>query len=470
MANNTPKKLCLGRKPNAESPNDYCRCCKISLKVRYGDTWKSCSSENLFLPSGKKGFEGTVLSGALQSIGLDAERNPSLSDRVCKPCATKIRKTSESFRFIASVLNVVNPKFITPSHPEVDDTDVLPRTKRSLPNSLSTPERSPGQKKIPKTSQSPTKQTRKISARKSLGYHFHSNVKENVDALLNIDDIISPEQSTRVKILVLWPSGKTDIRVPDRKENINLLKNIALKNWTAVANAVLSHSELRQDILRALWRTLNSELKNYCSSDSVLKHRSPKELIAFSNCLLVKEVSCVSGACGVNIKENCELSPKNAIALVTSVTARVRNKSMFALAYTISSILFHSGVLHQDLTRLNRLCICMSPKMIVGLQRSLGENFDAKIQSYKRTLESKPTETLQLLDEIKRRQVGDAIDVVEDSLKQYDSFSVTAFAEATRMLEEEKVKRDVDNISVEVLDQVISGHKKLNFPFFKYVI
>ena len=440
------------------------------MKVRYGDTWKSCSSENLFLPSGKKGFEGTVLSGALQSIGLDAERNPSLSDRVCKPCATKIRKTSESFRFIASVLNVVNPKFITPSHPEVDDTDVLPRTKRSLPNSLSTPERSPGQKKIPKTSQSPTKQTRKISARKSLGYHFHSNVKENVDALLNIDDIISPEQSTRVKILVLWPSGKTDIRVPDRKENINPLKNIALKNWTAVANAVLSHSELRQDILRALWRTLNSELKNYCSSDSVLKHRSPKELIAFSNCLLVKEVSCVSGACGVNIKENCELSPKNAIALVTSVTARVRNKSMFALAYTISSILFHSGVLHQDLTRLNRLCICMSPKMIVGLQRSLGENFDAKIQSYKRTLESKPTETLQLLDEIKRRQVGDAIDVVEDSLKQYDSFSVTAFAEATRMLEEEKVKRDVDNISVEVLDQVISGHKKLNFPFFKYVI
>ena len=227
-----------------------------------------------------------------------------------------------------------------------------------------------------------------------------------------------------------------------------------------------------------MWRTLNSELKNYCSSDSVLKHRTPKELIAFSNCLLVKEVStecpfwssCVSGACGVNIKENCELSAKNAIALATSVTARVRNKSMSALAYRISSILFHSGVSHQDLTRLNRLCICMSPKMIVGLQRSLGENFDAKIQSYKRTLESKPTETLQLLDEIKRRQVGDAIDVVEDSLKQYDSFSVTAFAEATRMLEEEKVKRDVDNISVEVLDQVISGQKKLNFPFFKYII
>ena len=373
---------------------------------------------------------------------------------------------------------MVNPKFITHSDPE--EMDVLPRTKRSLPTSVSTPERSPGQQKISKTSQSPAKTTRKISARKSLGCHFDSNAYENVDALLNIDDIISlePEQSTRVKVLVLWPSGKTDVRVPDRKENINLLKNIALRKWTAVANAVLTHSELRQDILRALWRTLNSEVKNYCSSDSVLKHRIPKELIAFSNCSLVKEVStecpfwssCMSGACGVNIKENCDSSANNAIALATSVIARFRNKSMSALAYRISSILFHSGVSHQDLTRLNRLGLCMSPKMIVGLQRSLGENFDAKVQSYKRTLESKPIETLRLLCEIKRRQVGDAIDVAEDSLKQYDSFSARAFAEATRMLEEEKVKRHVDNISVEALDQVISDHKKLNFPFFKYVI
>ena len=74
-----------------------------------------------------------------------------------------------------------------------------------------------------------------------------------MDALLNVD-IISPEpeQSTRVKVLVLWPSGKTDVRVPDRKENTDLLKNITLENWTAVANAALTHSELQQDILRAL--------------------------------------------------------------------------------------------------------------------------------------------------------------------------------------------------------------------------
>ena len=91
-----------------------------------------------------------------------------------------------------------------------------------------------------------------------------------------------------MKVLVLWPSGKSDVRVPDidQKENITLLKNIVLINWTAVANAVLTHSELRLDILRALWRTLNSELKNYCSSDSVLKHQTPKELVQKSRKIL----------------------------------------------------------------------------------------------------------------------------------------------------------------------------------------
>ena len=64
--------------------------------------------------------------------------------------------------------------------------------------------------------------------------------------------MISLEQSTRVKFVMLWPSSKPDVRVPDQKENIALLKNIALKNWQVVANAVPKHSELRQYILKAL--------------------------------------------------------------------------------------------------------------------------------------------------------------------------------------------------------------------------
>ena len=127
----------------------------------------------------------------------------------------KITKIRESFKFIASELNVVNPKFITPSNPEVDDTPGCPSKDEAMLanfcfNSRKKPRAEENSENLP-----PTKETRKSSARKSLDCHFDRNVNKNEDALLNIDDIISPEQSTRVKVLVLWPSGKTDVRVPD---------------------------------------------------------------------------------------------------------------------------------------------------------------------------------------------------------------------------------------------------------------
>ena len=57
--------------------------------------------------------------------------------------------------------------------------------------------------------------------------------------------MISSEQSTDVlgcvKIVMLWPSGKTDVRVPDQKGNIALVKNIALKNSQVIPiNVILS--------------------------------------------------------------------------------------------------------------------------------------------------------------------------------------------------------------------------------------
>ena len=150
---NTPKKICLGRKATEENPNDYCRCCKGSLKVRYGDSWKWTSSENLFRPSMKKGLEGTILSDVLhRNTGIVAEKTSSLSARLCRLCASKIRKTSEGFNFIVSTLSVVNPKIFQSIDPEIEVTNVMPRAKRALPTSVSTPERSPGQKKNPKNS------------------------------------------------------------------------------------------------------------------------------------------------------------------------------------------------------------------------------------------------------------------------------------------------------------------------------
>ena len=43
---------------NAEHVNEFCRCCNASLKVTYGDTWKSVSIVNLLKPTvGQDSFE-----------------------------------------------------------------------------------------------------------------------------------------------------------------------------------------------------------------------------------------------------------------------------------------------------------------------------------------------------------------------------------------------------------------------------
>lgn len=105
-------------------------------------------------------------------------------------------------------------------------------------------------------------------------------------------------------------------------------------------------------------------MQEYTSSDCILKGHSPEELTAFSNRLFVKELqvncpawtTCIRGACGLDM-ENDEFATAvdvdkehlNSLALATSVIARVRNKSLSALAYRISSILLHSGNSHQDI-------------------------------------------------------------------------------------------------------------------------
>lgn len=496
----TPKKLCVVKNPTHESPNEYCRCCKCSLKLQYGDSWKSLSTENLFKPSNKKGIEGQILAQVLEQVGIEVTRNSKLSERLCKPCASKIRRACEGMTFVSRTLNVVNPKFVAVNTCS-ESTDCHPRSKRALPSSVSTPERSPGAKKMQKVSsqfQGPSSEvevhrTTSAGARKSLGMEFQDNfelpivaIRENEDSLLNIDDILDPElQSTRVKVLTLWPSGRTDVRVPEAREDILLLKNIASKNWQAVANAVVKHVELKPEILKALWRVFNSEFRQYCSSKSVLKGVSPEELIAFSSNIVLDEMisscpywsSCIGGACGVDLKQNGDLQDfvKNSVALATSLTARVRNKCMSALAYRVSSVLLHSGVSQQDLIRLNRLGICMSPDRILALQRNLGKNFDGKVLSYKKALEEKPVETLAFLMEIEDKQVPVAdnmevevsIDLTEESLRSYKHFTAKAFSAVSKMLQTEKEKRNCGIISSDILKQVISDHKKFNFPFFK---
>ena len=79
---------------------------------------------------------------------------------------------------------------------------------------------------------------------------------------------------------------------------------------------------------------------------------------------------------------------------------------MSALAYRISAILFHSGVNYEDIVRLNRLGVCMSPSRMVNLQRQMGKSFDAKVLLWKNDAEKKQLSALYFLHDISSSQLA----------------------------------------------------------------
>ena len=87
------------------------------------------------------------------------------------------------------------------------------------------------------------------------------------------------------------------------------------------------------------------------------------------------------------------------MALSTASLARFRNSQLSAYAYRLSTILFHSGAKYNDIIRLNRLGLCMSPQSAVNFQRQMGENFDAKVLLWKKSVEETVT-ALNLLNAV----------------------------------------------------------------------
>ena len=162
-------------------------------------------------------------------------------------------------------------------------------------------------------------------------------------------------------------------------------------------------------------------------------------MAAFSNNLLIEEVRvfcplwhhCVLGATGLKEDDIKACGRKtNSVALVSSVVSRTRNSTASAAHYRISSILFHSGAKFEDLIRLNRLGVCMSPTMVVSMQRKMGEQLEAKVKVWKTRIEDNRG-TLLLCKEVARKQnippsgeSNDAmdyemeVDLSENSLKQ----------------------------------------------------
>ena len=86
----------------------------------------------------------------------------------------------------------------------------------------------------------------------------------------------------------------------------------------------------------------------------------------------------------VSLGKTCRKAVEtNSLALATGTIARVRNTKASSIHYRISTILFHSGVKHDDLIRLNRVGICMSPDSIIRLQNKMNEQLEGRVKIWK---------------------------------------------------------------------------------------
>ena len=66
----------------------------------------------------------------------------------------------------------------------------------------------------------------------------------------------------KIKVLISYPSGHVEVRSPEDRKTISLVKNIALNQWEALANAIFDVEELKEELPAALKRRVSTEFKD----------------------------------------------------------------------------------------------------------------------------------------------------------------------------------------------------------------
>lgn len=409
-----------------KSPSHIFRLCNISFKVKFGNVagkQSHSSSENL---SKRKHCFGVVLANICRQVGLEFIQDSQVfSDRVCNPCGRKIRKLGQLYQFVKAATSKTAS---TPS-------------KSSGKRDLDTPEKaSPSwrrSKVVRVNSPAPKTPLREANtSRKSLTFETEnmcsactSAAEDEMLRKLNVDD--SPQTGLQVKVVYRNPSGQVIARIPRDEESKALVRNIACEKWREASNVVLKHEEIASELKQGISKAVSKEFDEYLKSGSMLELRNPDELAGFSNKLFMEEVrifcpvwyNCVLGACGLSGEDMQEGGGVNSLALATAMIARVRNTKASSIHYRISTILFHSGVKHDDLIRLNRMGICMSPDSIIRLQNKMNEQLEGRVKIWKGVIEENRG-ALKLAKEVERKQSSETqLDVNEQSLESYDFFS-----------------------------------------------
>ncbi len=404
---------------NADDRNSFCRLCKCSFKVQFGNNQKNSqiATENLFKPSKNKEYidKGT-LAQMCETMGIKVTMSSQLSSRVCRACARKIRTASEHFKFIRAR---IESELSTPINSPTTSPNPA-RFKRLLPTTVSTPDRSPRLAKRHSSKVGITKKSLNFDVAEKQDdddediYNEANRSKDNVLSALNVEELID-KSTTQVKTIILYPGGKMETRSTFDEGIKEMIINLSRGNLKAVANIVFNVQSFKEHLLEALRRNTKREFETYCQekSESILKGNTPVEVASFSNKILVREaellcpfwMNCLHGACNSSGpgKEG-KVKIVNAMALSTAIAAKCRSQKMSLMAYRISTILLHSGVKFEDLKRLNKLGVCMSPAMIVHMEKRMAENCDTKVKFWKKQIEDIKAPML-LLNETMEKQV-----------------------------------------------------------------
>ncbi len=474
-----------GRPKKENNCNEVCRICNLNLRVTYGDCGtKSCA--NLFKPSTRKETFGVVWSERLKNVGFTLFNVTGVSQVVCNGCCRKINNFYELFHFLKR--HLTDEK----STSETENYEGSEGAKRKFGSVLQSPARSSPPNKSLRT-QSPGKGRNPARSRKSLGFQengrdaeFASAVHSNVLSNYNVDDMNTTDGSAAVKVVICYPSGQVAAKNSLDKESQNIIRNISLQNWRTAVNACFSHENISPELKEEFARQIERECKEYTKSDSCLKGSSPDQLAVFSNKTVCKEVetycpllyTALSKAANINESSADDQNERvrNAIALATSSLIRCRNSTMSAVAYRISTVLFHSGVSFRDFTRLNHLGVCMSHQMMIDLQKKMGENYDFKAIIWKKTIEENKCAKL-LVEEIKETQLppkGDddmdlvvEVDVSEETIRNYEWYSPENYQRAIAELNKTREIFNEPSVTSDHLDETLTRLGKERLPFFK---
>lgn len=299
--------------------------------------------------------------------------------------------------------------------------------------------------------QNPSKQSQ---ARRSISFNCSTAtsssstpIDEEVRRLADLGSRVvhnEHQPKSSVKVAFLKHGTIQELKTPKDKDSSDLIKNVCLRKWSAVANTVFKMKELQEDLRHFLSVFVAREFSSYCKgNNSILKSKTPDEYIAYSNKFVLEECrswcplwyASVTGACGVHKSKEKTIQATNNIALATATTARFRNREMSALATRISTVLLHSGAKSRDFTRLNKLGVCMSHKQSIRHQVLLGKQFDSPVLHWKSSIEEY-MEALHLISEIRARQICNtsaivsevSLDLSMETLSNYTYFTERAFA------------------------------------------